>query len=179
MKFYGIICLLLIYGFPLKAEQTTGSYGMELDALPWLTGGYYVSGWYGLDHLKYRAVTAQINVPSSFVKAGFKDHEITVYALILDYFPNKNFKGIWYGAGLEYWQSSITNESNNINKEFGHTVFTAGLGYVWHISDALYLNPWAALHMLISGEEKISVGNRTYQQDTIVPSASIKLGWNF
>lgn len=171
------LSLFLIANSSSATEPDT--YGMELDALPWLTGGYYLSGWYAQNHLRYRAVASNIHVPAAFVKAGFKNYEITAYALIVDYFPRQELSGIWYGAGLEFWQSRITNKSDNHTTEFDNTVFTVGLGYIWRLTDTVYVNPWAALHMPIGGDEDIAVGNKTYQQEAVVPSASIKLGWQF
>ena len=159
--------------------QNPSQHGIELDALPWLSGGYYISGWYGEAHVKYRALAAKLNVPGQLLADGFKDKQIAAYALIVDYFPNVNFTGAWYGAGFEYWRSKISNTSDNTQADYDNTVFTVGLGYVWRISDSLYLNPWAALHMVVSGDEDITVGNNTYHQDTVTPSGSIKLGWEF
>ena len=176
-KIYAILVWLL-FCYPVFADNRTST-GIEVDALPWLTGGYYLSGWYGEKQLKYRAVIANVNVPDSFVDEGFKDKEIQAYAIIVDYFPKADFAGMWYGAGFEIWQTSITNEADNSRAEYDNTVFTVGLGYVWRLSESVYIHPWAALHMIIDGEQDIRVGNKTYQQDTITPSGSIKLGWSF
>lgn len=178
MRFYPVILILLMGISPCRAENTSAA-GIELDAVPWLTGGHYLSGWYGKDHFRYRAVASKINVPDSFAKQGFKDWQITAYALIMDYFPRREQTGIWYGGGFEYWQSKIANQADNISAEYHNTVFTVGLGYVWPLTDSLYLNPWAALHRVIGGDENISVGNQTYRQDRTEASASVKLGWRF
>ena len=46
----------------------------ELDLLPYISGGYYVSLWYGKYHLRYRGVYANTNLPSLAVPEGFKNH---------------------------------------------------------------------------------------------------------
>ena len=171
--------LIIVYFLTANLSLAEQNYGIELDALPWLTGGYYVSGWYAADKLRYRAVLTEINVPDSFVEDGYKDKQIRAYAVIMDYFPSVSRKGVWYGAGLEYWQTSIANESDNAQAEYDNTVFTVGLGYVWQITESVYLNPWAALHLIVGGEQDITVGNRRYHQGSLTPSASIKLGWQF
>lgn len=178
MKYWSVIFVHLLFIFPLQAKDRS-QFGMELDALPWLTGGHYISAWYSPAQIRYRAVAAKINVPDAFVEQGFKDKTITAYALIADYFPDRSRQGIWYGAGLEYWQSSLRNQSDNASAEYNNTIFTAGLGYVWHISDAVYLNPWAALHLVVAGDDDIRVGDRTYHQERLTPSGSVKLGWAF
>lgn len=170
---------LIIFNVLPNISMAATDYGVELDALPWLTGGYYLSGWYGKDHLRYRGVVANIKVPDSFIDEGFKDKDITAYAMIVDYFPRRNLTGIWYGAGLEYWQSKITNKTDNATAEYDNTVFTVGLGYVWQLTESIYLNPWAALHIVVAGDKDITVGSQTYQQETTTPSGSIKLGWQF
>lgn len=144
-----------------------------------MTGGYYLSGWYAKDHLRYRGVIANIKVPDSFVENNFTDKEITAYAMIVDYFPRQDLTRVWYGAGVEYWQNKITNKTDKVSAEYSNTVFTVGLGYIWRLSDSVYLNPWAALHIVVDGDQDITVGSQTYRQETITPSGSIKLGWQF
>ncbi len=125
-RFVFTLCLLV--SNPSHAS-ISDHIGMELDALPWLTGGYYLSGWYAKNNLRYRGVIAKVNVPNAFLENGFKDKEIAAYAVIVDYFPRLDLTGIWYGAGLEYWQSRVSSKTDNVTAEYTNTVLTAGLGY--------------------------------------------------
>ncbi|MFZ5434230.1 MAG: hypothetical protein ACOZB3_10695 [Calditrichota bacterium] len=153
--------------------------GLELDVLPYLTGGYYGSVWYGVDHIRFRGVVAKVNTPDFAVQDGYKNSEIKAVAFIVDYFPQENFRGPWGGMGLEFWISRIEPESERSITEFTDLVFTLGGGYVWKFYRDFYLNPWAAMHVIIDGETEVPVGSRTYRPDRFTAEASLKLGWHF
>jgi len=150
--------------------------GAELDALPYITGGYYFSGWAAKNNFKLRAIVASVNVPSFAVKSGFKDHQIKAYAVVVDYFQNPGLTGFWYGGGLERWKNKIKSSDENVSTEFTNTVITAGAGYVWPFYRHLYLNPWVAIHGIVDGDEHIQVGSNSYKPDAITGEVSLKIG---
>jgi hypothetical protein len=67
------------------APRTTA--GFELDLLPYVSGGYYVSGWIGHDRIRVRPVVTKTTLPSFVVQDGFTNAGLDAYALIVDYFP--------------------------------------------------------------------------------------------
>lgn len=160
----------------LTTKQTMGT---ELDLLPYINGGYYVSAWYGIDQLRFRAIFTKTTVPQFAVTDGYSDNRLNVYAFITDYFFKNNFNGFWMGVGLEYWSSKITNKKENQTASYGNTVFTLGGGYVWKFYKNLYFNPWTAIHYIIGGDKKIQVGSSTFKPKEFTPEASIKIGWYF
>jgi hypothetical protein len=153
--------------------------GFELDALPYLTGGYYGSIWSGLDHFRLRGVVSEVNVPSFATEKNFKSKKIKAYAVIIDYFISRNFTGFWFGTGFEYWDSSIKNDTETASAEYKNTVFTIGSGYVWYFYKNFYLNPWLAGHYIISGDKEVTVGSSTFKPKEFTAEASVKFGWHF
>jgi hypothetical protein len=174
------VCFVLVFLFgSANAKADTPSYGVELDALPYLTGGYYLSGWVGVNNCRFRVVSASTTVPDFAVKSGFKENDIDANALIIDYFPHEKYAGIWYGIGVERWKQSIQDEAGTGEGKFQNTVATFGVGYVWYFSKNFYLNPWAAAHLLMSGTDDVQVGSSIYSPQRTYPEASIKLGYSF
>lgn len=162
-----------------SAEIEKPVVGFELDALPYITGGYYGSVWSGLNQFRLRGVIAEVNVPSFATEKDFKRKKIKAYALIIDYFFSKNFEGYWLGTGFEYWDSSIKNDTETAAAAYKNTVFTIGGGYVWNFYKNFYLNPWVAGHSIISGDKEIIVGSSTYRPQEFTAEVSIKAGWHF
>lgn len=164
---------------PTKKFGEDWTLGTELDVLPYATGGYYVSLWYGEDHLRYRGVYAKSNIPSFVITEGFKNHELWVAAFIVDYFFKENFEGWWVAAGYEYWDSQIQTESESHKLFYNNNVMTFGGGYVWKFAGNFYLNPWGAAHILVTGTGPYEVGEQTYSPRLFTPELSLKVGWHF
>jgi hypothetical protein len=162
-----------------SAEIENTVVGFELDALPYITGGYYGSIWSGVNQFRLRGVIAEVNVPSFAAQNNFKRNKIKASAVIVDYFISEHFQGYWIGTGFEYWNSSIQNETETAIASFKNTVFTIGTGYVWNFYKNFYLNPWVAGHKIISGDKEITVGNSTFRSKEFTAEASIKTGWHF
>lgn len=160
----------------LITKQTLGT---ELDLLPYVSGGYYLSEWYGIDQFRFRAILTKTTVPEFVLADGYTNNKLNVYAFITDYFFKKNFEGFWVGTGLEYWDSQITYEAENQTSSYNNTVFTLGGGYVWKFYDNFYLNPWVAFHYIIAGDKEVQVGSSTFKPNLFTPEVSIKVGWHF
>lgn len=53
----GLLLALVATSNPLNAQTTRNStVGFEVDAFPYITGGYYGSVWLGVDHVRFRGV---------------------------------------------------------------------------------------------------------------------------
>jgi len=160
----------------------TSTIGFEADALPFATGGYYASAWYGDSPWRYRAVIARTYPPDFIVGSGFSHLRLDATALIVDRFIGAQahaLAGPWIGAGVERWDGRIQEQGTGASATFWESVATAGGGYVWKFSGNWYLNPWAALHVLLDGDRSVPVGTRVYRPPLVTPEASLKLGWHF
>ncbi len=186
MGMVGMLLAAFAAGAPAAAQDTKGTpmaprttAGFELDLLPYVSGGYYASGWIGHDRIRVRPVVAKTTLPSFAVQDGFTNADLEAYAAIVDYFPRGGLRGFWVGAGVEYWKNSIENEGNGGTAKWNNTVATVGAGYVWRVAGSFYLNPWAAGHLLVGGPTSVDAGGALYSPRRFTPEVSIKLGWRF
>ncbi|HWS01541.1 MAG TPA: hypothetical protein VN249_13050, partial [Prolixibacteraceae bacterium] len=141
----------------LKIKQTVG---VAIDLLPPImsatTGnfGYSAQLWYGYKKYRVRGVIAGFTMPDKLMgNDDFKDLNTTATALIFDYFLKNNFKGWWFGTGIEMWDNNITSKLNNQAYDFKDYVATAGTGYIFKVVQNFYVEPWGALHYVINNEK--------------------------
>lgn len=174
-----IMIILSSHRLICAQEQFKLNTGIELDALPYLNGGYYGSVWTGCGNIRLRAVITKTDIPSLVVRSGFDDLNTRAYALLMDYFPNKDYNGLWTAVGFEYWENSVKNSKNKISGSMNDIQFTAGGGYTWKFWHNFYLNPWYAVHLRVGGNSEKLIGGVPYKSSLILPEASVKLGWYF
>jgi hypothetical protein len=182
LLYFSIVILIMIniaLGKNIESVPTSSTaLGLELDALPYISGGYYGSVWYGFDHFRIRGVVTKTTVPEFMLPEDYKNNRLKVFAFIVDYFPQLEFHGLWIGSGLETWNSTIEHENENVSSSYSNTVFTAGGGYVWKFYNNFYLNPWGAAHVIIAGDKKVAVGVHTYKPSIFTGEVSLKIGWH-
>jgi hypothetical protein len=175
-----IISFVLLLTIPALCQQSPEiRVGFEVDALPYITGGYYGSVWVGHKHIRYRAIITEITTPEFFVEEGFTNNKINSYTAIVDYYFKPDFKKWWIGAGMEYWKGSIQTDAEISTSNYENLIFTAGTGYVWKFYKNFYLNPWAALHLRVAGDKKVIVDSQEFVPPVVTPEVSLKIGWHF
>ena len=152
--------------------------GTELDLLPYLFGGYYVSAVAGYGHWRARLVSTELTTPDFVTPSGFEDNNLDVTAYIIDYYFKPGFKGWWISPGYETWKGDIKETSSGVRKNYQTDILTLGGGYTYHFNDYLYINPWAAVHIPIGGDKEVRFAQDTYKIKT-TPEASIKIGIHF
>jgi hypothetical protein len=166
----------------LRIKQTVG---FAIDLLPPVlsatTGNFGYSGqvWYGYKKFRVRGVIADFYMPDKLMgNEGFQDLHTTATALIFDYFRDYNFKGWWVGAGVEMWSNKITSKTDYNNYAYKDYVATAGLGYIFKVYKNFYVEPWGAVHYVLSNES-VSVTNAEYKTKKFQGEVSLKIGWHF
>jgi len=178
MKEY-IIIMLIICAFMLSLDLNAEiKFGTELDALPFATGGYYLSAFAGFDNIRFRTVLSQVNIPQFVVQDGFDENSLIAYTFLIDYFLNskKEMSGFWIGGGYELWKSEIRNNENKIKKEYSNNVATFGAGYTFTLYKNIYLNPWGAGHLLLDKDIEFPVGGTNLELKRFSYEASLKVG---
>lgn len=173
------VIVVALLGIVAPARGQDVQVGTEFDVLPYATGGWYVSGWWGRDHLRVRAVASDVNLPDFTLKGDFTDGESRAYAGLVDYFPRAALRGPWIGAGVEHWRNRVGHPAESVKGEYTNWMFTVGGGWVFNLGRHVYLNPWAAGHARVSGDETALVGRRVYDVPKGLAEASIKLGLRF
>ena len=178
MKCILIAGLLFLVTFNGISQNRSTTIGFEIDALPYLTGGYYGSFWIGNNHLRYRGVVAKTTVPDFLVKDGFTENKIQAYAFITDYFFKPNFQKWWIAAGIEYWKGQIQTDARQSTSEYENAMFTTGGGYVWKFYKNFYLNPWVGIHLRVAGDDRVVVDTKEFTPPFFTPEISLKIGWH-
>ncbi|PJJ07078.1 hypothetical protein CLU83_0220 [Flavobacterium sp. 1] len=164
----------------LQNNQTSKwNFGLELDALPYATGGYFGAVWAGKNKWRGRALFADVNKPDFTTKDGFTNHHIKAYAVILDRFLKDNWKGWWIGGGPVYWKSNIQSDSSNATKDFNNFLLNGSLGYNFTIYKNIYISPWAGLSLKVSGTDEFTLDSKEYNLPLLNPEASVKFGISF
>jgi len=175
--------LLALYPTVQAVAQSIGGapikVGLEVDAVPFATGGWYASGWVGRDRARLRLVATKVELPGAFVSAGWDKHRLEAQALLVDRFFRPGFAGPWVGAGLEHWSNRIERTGTGLETRFSSLQATAGGGWVFRFGNHFYLNPWAALHVQIAGDREAAAGPWTYHPRRVLGEASLKAGWQF
>jgi hypothetical protein len=159
--------------------------GVAIDLLPPImsatTGnfGYSAQLWFGYKKYRVRGVIAGFQMPDKLMgNDDFKDLKTTATALIFDYFLKNNFKGWWFGCGVEMWNNTINSKLSHQDYNFKDYVATAGSGYIFKVYKNFYIEPWGALHYVIN-DEKVLVGNTEYKTKKFQGEVSLKVGWHF
>ena len=153
--------------------------GFELDLLPYATGGYFVGGWLGTDHLRLRGIIASVNIPNFLIPNDFTNNKIQASAAVVDYSLKKNWQGWYAGTGLVKWNGSIQSRSKIQTASYKTYLLNGTLGYNLKLNKSIYISPWAGMHLKIAGADKVSVDDKIYTPPMFNPEASIKAGFMF
>lgn len=181
-----LLLFFITFSTQLQAQSTNGAatntkwnFGLELDVLPYATGGYFGAGWVGKGQWRGRALFADVNRPEFVTKDGFTDHHIQAYAVLLDRFLKDNWKGWWIGGGPVYWKSDIRSDSSKATKNFDNLLLNGSLGYNFTIYKNIYVSPWAGLSLKVGGNDEFILDGKEYNLPWLNPEASVKFGIYF
>jgi len=178
---WGILLACLLPGTPVLADDEAPKkwmVGTELDLVPYIYDGFYVSAVAGYGRWRVRFVRTNITTPGFATQSGFEDNELKVKACIIDYYFRDGFKGWWIGPGYETWSGEVKETNSGLRKKYNTDILTLGGGYTFRFNDHLYLNPWAAVHAPIGGDRDVLFVNSVFKIRT-TSEASIKVGVNF
>lgn len=167
------------FGATAQTSSPKISFGAEVDALPFATGGYLGAVWAGKDHFRIRLLNAEVNKPDWSTTKGFANHHVNAYAVVADYFLKDNWKGWWLGAGVVYWKSSIQTDAVLQRARFSNYLLNGSLGYNIIVHKKIYLSPWGGLSLRAAGDKNVAVDSKTYTLPFFNPEASLKLGISF
>ena len=154
--------------------------GVELDLYPFVTGGNYMGAYVAQNGFKYRVIRAESNMPEFMLQNNIENVNLEVYAFIVDYyFDETDYKGLWFGIGGERWNNRIDEKNGVKNVGFSQNIFTFGGGYLFELTDRIFINPWAAVHVNMGNEREKIIGDTSYEIKKIIPEVSVKLGYSF
>jgi hypothetical protein len=176
-----LISLLLSICLAGEGQNTRWQLLTEVDFLPYITGGYYLSAGAAKNHIRLRAVHSVVNIPDFATMEGFDNYQNSAVAVIMDYFPGRqgSHRGLWIGSGMEFWHNSLRNEADHQTKSFDQYIYTLGTGYVIPIGSHFIINPWGAGHLALQGKTTQHVGNSSAEIPAVMAEGSLKIGWRF
>jgi len=189
-NFLILIIALILLANPLFSQDTekkngnNASAGYAIDLLPTILSaaqgeaGYSFQAWAGVDRARVRVVAAHLYQPDSMIDDSFENYEMNVTAFIIDYFFSDSFSGFWIGTGTELWNCSIKNKASGETSQWTDNIITAGAGYVWKITECVYLDPFAAVHYRMN-DSKVETGGEEFRRQRVSASASVKIGYMF
>ncbi len=189
-KLFFISMIITVATLPISAQSINTetrdfkAAGYAVDLFPTVLSsvdkepGYSFQAWAGFDHMKMRLVAAHLYQPDRLIDDTFKNYEMNVTAFIIDYFFKEDLTGLWIGTGAELWNCSVESKSSGITAAWTDNILTAGAGYVWKITESVYLDPFAAVHFRMN-DGRIVAGSDEFKRQRVSASASIKIGYMF
>ena len=175
--------LLSFLAGAMMAQETKAPHpltaGIELDVLPYATGGYFGAVWVGKGHWRSRLIVARATKPEFLLPEGYSENNIRAYALLADYFPRYDFRGWWLAAGLVYWDARIRYAPEQRSGDYASYLVSGGAGYNWKFFRNFYLSPWVGLHVRVAGDDAVPFQTASYKPPRLNPEGSLKLGWHF
>lgn len=174
-----LTCLLFIS--PVMADDQVPKkwmVGTELDLVPYIFDGYYISAVAGYGKWRVRFVRATLTTPGFATQSGFDDNELNVNAYIVDYYFKEGFSGWWVGPGFETWEGEVKEKSSGVKKTYRTDILTFGGGYTYFLNEHLYINPWAAVHIPVGGDTNLQFVSTSFKIRA-TSETSIKVGVKF
>jgi hypothetical protein len=176
-----VLMLLLCASYAhAQAKPSTPIHaGLELDALPYLTGGYFAAACVGKGPWRLRVLTADVHKPDWSTAKGFSKHHVTAYAFVVDRFLKPDWKGWWIGAGPVYWKSEIQTDAHVQKSRLENILLNGSLGYNFTFGRHFYVSPWAGMSLRVAGDKNVAVDDKKFTLPLLNPEASLKLGFYF
>jgi hypothetical protein len=182
MRFFILFLLLFSKNTTVFAQNNDTlkklTIGIEQDVLPYLLKGFIGTVWLGKGNSRYRLSYAQATAPKFFIGKDLISDKVKAVGLSYEYFFKDDFKGLWLGPGLGFWQNDVTFE-NGITTKNKSFILTLGSGYNISLSNWLYVSPWVALHTRLTGTNEVNAFYQSYKPAILTPEVSFKVGVKF
>jgi hypothetical protein len=169
-------CCLLLLGSAASQEEPRLRFDVELDVLPYATGGYFGALCLRKGHRGARALYAHVHMPAFITPQGFANHQIHSFAVLGEYFFQDDQRGWWLAAGPVLWRGSIQSDLQAETAHYQALLLNGSLGYFIPLHERLYLSPWAGMSLRTSSDRRIPVDDRYFDPPLFNPEMSLKLG---
>jgi hypothetical protein len=165
--------------FLLSTLRSTAQFavGLEQDALPYVLKGFIGTVWFGEKHLRTRVSYAHAYSPKLVLQKDITQEKTIAVGVSSEFFLKENFKGLWFGPGIGYWEQQVKSVNSTAAHRFQSAIFSLGGGYNIYLWRNLYFTPWVAAHFRVTGNGKQDIDGVAYTPMSITPEASVKLGW--
>ncbi|MBK8699146.1 MAG: hypothetical protein IPN29_06235 [Saprospiraceae bacterium] len=176
LKFIALIVFSMTVVEVTAQKSSNWHIGIELDVLPYATGGSFGALCVRKGKFRARMLTADVYKPDCSTKKGYTNHHITAYALVVDRFSQSDWKGWWIGGGPVFWKSHIQTDALEPETKFTNYLLNGSLGYHYYFWKRVYVAPWAGLSLVVGGDKEVVTGNKIYNLPLLNQEVSIKFG---
>ena len=127
--------------------------------------------------MRYNIEYFNFDIPSSYY-SGDLEKGVTENAFRagIDYFFLKNLPGIYLPIGFEYWNNSLGNKQFENRAEFDTKLLSFGIGYLFNITETVYLDSRISMGTLLGGVFEVQTSNFTFLPRAVSHSAMLGLG---
>ena len=153
--------------------------GIETFGLPYFSGGYGGTLWFGKNHFRIRGGIANLKTPSVYLRDGFENDSWKMTVFSIEYFLKKNYNGLWFGSGIGSWNGTVGHENEIELGSYEYVSWGVNMGYSYKLVNNFYINAWGGLNMHIIGDTETQVGSRTIYFDEGAPLISLDIGWYY
>jgi hypothetical protein len=98
---------------------------------------------------------------------------------MIDFFPTPSIRGWWLGAGMQYWDATVSLDGALGTGKYSNAVLSVTGGYLLPIWDNLYISPALGVHVRVAGAKEVDVEGNLFTPTTVAPDFFIRLGWHF
>ena len=167
---------------PEHAAQHALALGVNLDPFPTIISafsrefGLEIQPWFGIDHYKIRFDIAHMRVPDTIAGTKyFYKNSCNSFSVMAEYIFGNNFDGFHIGAGIGVWHNTIRHKYFNVHGNIILPFLKIEGGYIWKFYKNLYLEPCAALDIMLM-HKTISIYGFTYKPLPAAGEISVKFG---
>jgi hypothetical protein len=141
--------------------------GGSFNLLPLTLAGVGISGWVGKDRYRITFDHYNLNTPASMLRDGFIDGKVEeANSIGLDYFYSGRLSGVYFGGGIQFADYSVGHENTFERGSWGSVSLNGSLGYLYNISNSIFLDTKITVNASLAEEEAIYVGNYEFVPDT-------------
>ena len=166
-------------GSPTKQSPNKDLYfGTGINVIPIVLSGVGAAGWIKYNNIRFNIEYSKFDVPSSWYTGGF-ENGVTEAALRIgvDYFFWNNLSRIYLPIGVEFWKNSVEHERYENRVEFDTINLSLGIGYLFNITENVYLDSRFSIGRLIAGKTKVRTSNFVFVPEAESRSAMLGLGF--
>jgi hypothetical protein len=154
------------------------NFGLEQDPVPYLNKGYILTAWLGMQHTRARVSYAKVQQPPFMLRHDILSEEISATQLSIEFFFKEDFKGLWLGPSIGYWWNRVQTSSGFLH-DYPSVLFSVVGGYQIYLFKGLYISPYFAGHLRLTGMRDVEVGSLDYRPHLLLPELSLKVGYKF
>ncbi len=169
-----LLGLLVLYPQWLSAQT---DYYVESDPFAFALSGYSLHVGVVQDHIHAQVGIFAADVPDALLNNTNFALTQAGYGLKLDYYPDDDSYGLFYGLEYEVMRSTYTIQTSSSEDE--SQLLGVRVGYKYPLTDSMYISPWMAIKHRLSDVQSVSLSGETYDIDANFFFATVHFGFDY